>query len=34
MLAKPSCNHFTIFYYDGHCPLTVRASEWPAVVSF
>jgi len=33
-LAKPSYSYFTIFYDDGHCPATVRASEWPAVVSF
>jgi len=33
-LAKPGYSYFTIFYDDGHCPSTVRASEWPAVVSF
>ena len=33
-LAKPRYNYFTIFYDDGHCPSTARASEWPPVVSF
>jgi hypothetical protein len=33
-LSKPSYSYFTIFYDDGHCPLTVRASEWPFVVGF
>jgi hypothetical protein len=33
-LAKPGYSYFTIFYDDGHCPSTVRAGEWPAVVSF
>jgi len=33
-LAKPSYTYLTIFYDDSHCPSAVRASEWPAVVSF
>jgi hypothetical protein len=33
-LAQPSYTYFTIFYDDGHCPVAVRASEWPFVVDF
>jgi hypothetical protein len=33
-LTKPGYTYLAIFYDNGHCPLTVRAGEWAAVVTF